>query len=385
MIRVVYLKKIREIIKDRSFFYIITAAAVVLFAVLVITLVTAGARKTYSSYEIILSEKKEDSVSRYEYTPDGVVRYSTDGAALINNKLQAVWTLTCDMADPRIDVCRHYVLLYDRKGTSVYLCRGRNTLGSFHTELPIVTARVSGRGTVAAILQNGEKTELAYYEQSGTRIAAGESTITDPGYPVSLDVSEDGYGLAVSYLTVTDGTIGTRVRFCNFRSGGNDGNIIAGEASCSGIFAPDVRYIRGEECVLFRDNGFTVYRGIKSPTETKSVDFSGDVVSVFCEDSHIGFVFQSDKKEHRFYVKTYSLKGNLQSEMYIDHSFDRIHVCGDQIVFSDSTSFSVYSARGVCRYSGRLPEGNIHDVLGIGGGRLMVFTDQAAEVIRLVG
>ncbi len=356
----------------------------VLFAVGIIFLTRAYNNRSYSSYRIVQSEEKTDSVSKCRYTPDGVVRYSLDGAALLNRKLENVWSLTYAMSDPRIDVCGKQVLLYDRLGTSIYVYDTKKQTGAFETEHPILCACVSRKGTVAAVLKNGEKAELVYYEGTGTRIAGGESSITNPGYPVSLSITDDGRGLAVSYLTVTEGNIGSLVRFYYFGRGRHDGDTQVGEAAFSGVFVPEVRYLNGNECVIIRDNGFSVCKGTDEPKETKTVDFDEEIVSTFHDGSHVGFIFRSDRKGHRFLVKLYSTSGNLQSSMYIDHSYDRVHVCGDQIIFSDSTYLSVYSTRGVCRFQGRLKEGNIRDALKIGNNRLLVLTDQTAEVLELV-
>ncbi|MBP3877927.1 MAG: hypothetical protein J6E44_08230 [Lachnospiraceae bacterium] len=378
------LNRIREKLKNRKVRYVITAAAVVLLAVGVIFLTNALKQRTYSSFRVVLAEERIDSVSRCGYTPDGVVRYSLDGAALINQKLETVWSVTYAMSDPRIDVCGKQVLLYDRMGTAVYLYDSKKQRGAFETPLPILAACVSEKGTAAVILKDGEKTELMYYDKSGSLIAGGESSITSPGYPVALSITDDGCGLAVAYMTVTDGNIGSLVRFYDFHQGKRDGDTLAGEIPFSGVFVPDVRYLNGDECVIFRDDGFTVCRGIANPKETKSVDFDEEIVSVFRDGSHMGFVFRSTEKGHRFLVNMYSTSGNLQSSMYIDHSYDRVHVCGDQIIFSDSANLSIYSTRGVCRYQGKLRDGNIRDVLKIGRNRFFVLTDQAAEVLELV-
>ena len=104
------LNRIREKLKNRKVRYVITAAAVVLLAVGVIFLTNALKQRTYSSFRVVLAEERIDSVSRCGYTPDGVVRYSLDGAALINQKLETVWSVTYAMSDPRIDVCGKQVL-----------------------------------------------------------------------------------------------------------------------------------------------------------------------------------------------------------------------------------------------------------------------------------
>lgn len=363
--------------------YIATALVVVFLAVLVILVYGALERRTYHTYDVVRSLEKSQSVSQYAYTDAGVVRYSADGAALIGSKLNQIWNVTYSMSNPQVSVYGKWILIYDRQGTSFYLFNGKKQQGSFSASLPILRACVSGSGTVAALLNNGDKTRMSYYSATGSVIAEGESSMTDPGYPVALSLSENGLGLAVSYLTAADGTVGSTVRFYSFsKNGQKKENNVAAEAAFSGTIIPDLQYI-GNECVLFRDNGFTVYKGVDNPKQTKNVDFDEDIVSVFHDSDYVGFVFRSDSREHSYRLRLYSSGGNHRSDQYIDHSYDRVHICGNEVVFSDTVHFSVYSVKGVCRYQGTISEGSITDVIGLGRRKMLLVSDSAAELIRL--
>lgn len=364
--------------------YFATAAAVVLIVVAAICLKHYTDNRTYTTYEVVKSEQKSDSVSKYAYSDGCVLRYSIDGAALIKSDLSTAWNESYAMLDPRTDISGDHILIYDRLGTAIHIYNARGEVSAFSADGPILTARISRRNTVAALIRSGDEVVFTYYSSDGTPIAAGTSTLMDPGYPLALTVSDDGRAVAISYLTIANGVVGSLVRFYSFSgSGQNRENNMTGEASFQGILCPEIQYLNGDECVLFRDNGFTVYRGRNHPSESRSVDFDSEIVSCFHDGSHMGFLFRSEDRNHRFEMKIYTTNGNLISSTYVDQAYTRVHVCGDWVIFSSSSGFAVYGMNGVCRYSGNVKSGCVADVLRIGKNRLLTLTDYNMEVIRL--
>ena len=375
-------EKIREAFKGIRMRYLATALVVVIAVGAAVLISQRIRNRTFESYEVETSEERADSVSRFAYVDGSALRYSGDGASLMKKDLSSVWNASFEMSDPRVDICGSEILFYDRGGTAVYIYNTKEKVASFNLEKPILLARISEKGTVAVLLRDGEKTQFVYYTKEGTEIASGESTMTDPGYPFAMAISDDGMKAAISYLTVTGGTTGTAVRFYHFRSGKQGSDNLAGELLLDGSFAPDLQYLGGR-CVVFRDNGFTVVSSPSSMSDSREVDFNRDIVSTFCDDSHIGFIFRSDDRNHLFEMSIYTTAGNLISETYIDHSFSRVHVCGDEVIVSGETDLSVFSMKGVRRFEGTLREGNVADVLKAGRQRYLVLTDQTMEVIRL--
>ena len=299
------LEQIKEKMKNGHVRYITTAVAVVALVALILFLKNEADHKTYTSYTVELQKEKTENASKYEYVNGSILRYSIDGASLLRKDLEAAWTVGFSMMDPRLDLCGTHILIYDRLGTQAVILDMKGQVSSFSALGPILTARISARDTVAMLVQDGDKVDFIYYSGTGEQIASGESSMSDPGYPLALAVSDDGTDVAISYLSAAEGSISSIVRFYNFGTKGKGQvNNMTGEDAFEGVIAPDIDYLNGNECVVFRDNGFTVYKG-QNGTAYRSVDFDHEIVSAFHDGSHMGFVFDSEDKEHRFDMQIY--------------------------------------------------------------------------------
>ena len=377
------LEQIKEKMKNGHVRYITTAVAVVALVALILFLKNEADHKTYTSYTVELQKEKTENASKYEYVNGSILRYSIDGASLLRKDLEAAWTIGFSMMDPRLDLCGTHILIYDRLGTQAVILDMKGQVSSFSALGPILTARISARDTVAMLVQDGDKVDFIYYSGTGEQIASGESSMSDPGYPLALAVSDDGTDVAISYLSAAEGSISSIVRFYNFGTKGKGQvNNMTGEDAFEGVIAPDIDYLNGNECVVFRDNGFTVYKG-QNGTAYRSVDFDHEIVSVFHDGSHMGFVFDSEDKEHRFDMQIYTTSGNLVSSCCVDQTYRRVHVCGDWVIFSSNAEFSLYSMKGYCKYSGTLQGGGVADVLRIGKERIFALTDYFMEVLKM--
>lgn len=364
--------------RNRVMAAVIVAAAA---AVLLVALAWAGAHRRYSSFETVRTQDKNGNVSRYVGTDGGTLRYSADGAALLDRDFNARWNLTFTMTNVSVDVCGSEILLYDRQGTSVVVCSSGGKVASFSTELPILRARISGADTVAALLDSGSTVEFVYYAKDGSEIASGRSGMSDPGYAAALAVSDDGMQVCISYMNASEGGLGSTLRIYDFSSEKKEsGDNLVMSGNLDGSLVPDVAYLGSGIFAAFGDDAFYIYRGTEKAAE---VNFDEEIVSIFYDAAHLGFIFPSDDTDHRYKMQIYSLNGKLRSETYIDNAYTNVIMSGGQVILSDSSSFSVYTAGGFCRFSGEVAEGNVSDVLRTGSNRYLIATDQLVEEVRL--
>lgn len=368
----------------RKAMYVRTAFIVIATVLLIMLARYLINHHTYSGYSVISSSEKTDNVSEYQYVDGHILRYSSDGASLLDKNLDSVWNLTYSMTTPKADVCGQTVAVYDKDGTTVFIYNEKEQLGTFTADYPIVKARVSSAGNVAAILSDGNNVRIVYYSAKGSKIAEISATLKDSGYPTDLALSPDGLFLSVSYLTVNDNTTGTHLAFYNFGEAGKnaDNNLVASE-DFAGTIIPQLVYVSDDEAVAFRENGFTIYKGSGTPKKTRSVDFEDDIVSTFYDSDHLGFVFKSTDSAHKYVMKIYSINGALLSTTNVYLIYDHVEVCGDHVLFYNSSELAVFSLNGIQRFLGVLNEGDLTYVLKTGMNRYLVVTDVKTETVKL--
>lgn len=374
---------IRSFFSDRRVRYLATAAVVVLVVISAFLVKNHFDKKTYHNYEVVKSADKSSLVSRFTWFDGYVVRYMEDGATLLNKNLESVWSLTYSMGDPQVDTCGDQILIYDRGGTGVYIYNEKGKVSSFETADQILLARISAKDTIAVLMRNGEKESFVYYTKDGVEIASGISSMSDPGYPFAMDVSNDGMNLAISYLTCSDGNTGSEVRFYHFENGGGGSDRLQGELRYSGVFVPELEYLNGKHCMVIRDDGFTVAKDLKNSEHNHDVVFQKDIVSTFHDNEYMGFIFRSEDAAHRFEMQMYSAAGNHVSTAFVDFAYTGTRVCGNEVIMNNSSDFAIYSMDGVCRFTGKVKSGSITDVLKLGRNRYLLVTDQQMQVIRL--
>lgn len=378
------LNRLRRKMKDRRWRMIAMAAAVAVLVLIVLLARELLDLRRYSSYRIVKSEQTADSVSSYMNVDGYVLRYSTDGAALIKSDLSTVWDESYTMSSAAADSCNGEILVYDRNGTSVKIFNEKKKVSSFSADLPIIAARISEKGTVAALLDDGDSTEFCYYDSDGTVIASGLSSISDTGSPVALDVSADGMEACVSYVTAASGTVGTTLNFYDFSSSKKKADkCLALSKTYDGVLIPTVNYMEGSELIAVRDDGFLVFHGAAKPSLIKSVSFDSDIASFFCSEKYVGFTFAGSEAGHAYDMRIYMASGRLKSSSYVDQSYTGVHMSGNRVVFSSASGFSVYTVRGHLKYTGNVEDGNVSDALKIGSNRYLLVTDQAVETVRL--
>ena len=371
--------------KHKRVTYIRTALIVVLLITLVCVAVHTYTHWLFKSYEVIDSEDVYDSVSEYVSVNDRVLRFSPDGAVLMSADMkEEVWNESFNLSQPVVETSSSAIAIYDKRGTEIHVYSMDDKLGSFATNSPILFARVSAGGNVAVAVEDGDGTEIIYYNSAGEEIAAISPSPSKYGYPLSMAVSEDGNMLTVSYVTADEGVIGSRLAFYNFGTAGSDkeDHLMASE-EFSEILIPDVRYFGGTELIAFTDDGFMVYKGSGTPKMKKRVEFDKEIVSFFCDNTRLAFIFRCDEIGHRYTMDVYRHSGKLINTEYVDIIYDKGHFSGREIIFCNNNEMAVYTGNGVLRFMGPLNEGILSDVIKIGRNRYFAVTDTKAEMIKL--
>lgn len=341
--------------------------------------------RTSSAYSVVSSAAREDTASsRYQSFAGAVLRYSDDGASLSKDDGTLIWNESFGMHSPTADVSDEALVIYDKKGTSMYVFGTNGLRGTISTELPILKAKVSSQGMIAAILEDGETTWINFYSVEGQTIATGKTRIDSPGYPVDLDVSKNSELLMVSYLYVDGNTPTSYVAFYSFGSAGQNqmDNIVSGY-TYPNIMIPQVSFLGDDVAVAVREDGLTLYTGSQIPAENISVTEETEISSIFISDRGVGLVVQGGEDQQGHTLKIYSTAGKLVTEQELRTDYSSCSVSGGQLILHDDRQVSIYGMDGTEKFSGVIEEGTIQSICKTGSNRYMVVMEEGLETIRL--
>lgn len=341
--------------------------------------------RTSSAYSVVSSGAREDTASsRYQSFADAVLRYSDDGASLSKDDGTLIWNESYDMHSPTADISEDALVIYDKKGTIMYVFGTNGIRGMITTELPILKAKVSSQGMIAAILEDGETTWINFYSMEGQTIATGKTRIDSPGYPVDLDVSRNSELLMVSYLYIDGNTPTSYVAFYSFGSAGQNqmDNIVSGY-TYPNVMIPQVSFLGDDVAVAVRDDGLTLYSGSQIPAENVSVTEETEIASTFISDRGVGLIVQSGVNRQGHILKMYNTGGKLVTERDLQEDYSSVTVSGGQLILHNDRQVSIYGMDGSEKFSGVIEEGMIQSICKTGSNRYMVVMEEGLETIRL--
>ena len=162
--------------------------------------------KTYGTAREAASYTKEISdTSNYVQFAKGIIRYNRNGVVYLNKKNEEVWIQPTQIKTPMIEVKENAFAVADRGGNSIMVFTKDGLKGEIETTLPIEKIAISDQGIVSAILKNENSPQIISYDAAGNILVEQQITLGTTGYPVALDMTDDGMMLAVCYLYTDNG------------------------------------------------------------------------------------------------------------------------------------------------------------------------------------
>ena len=358
----------------------VTAIVIVAVAAAVLIFVE---KRSYRNYRILQTSEQEDIVStKYEVMAGKVLRYSPEGASLVNSEMEAYWSTLYEMENPVADINDSWAVIADIDGTDLKIFDKNGEVGSVTTSYNIVKARISSNGLVAAILDGGDATWINYYNSDGSLIAENQTHVEDPGYPMDVALSDNGQIMMVTYQFIDGSDTTSYVAFYNFGDvGQNEGDRIVSGYTYEGTVIPEIRYLDSKRSAALRDDGFTLYNGKQIPKESISEKVDKEIVSTFCDEKTIGMVFKNGSKDKKYTMKVYSADGSLRFTKNFNIPYTTIKMSGGNILLYNDSQICVMNNRGVEKYNGTV-DGSINNFIKIGMNRYLLVLDSGVNVIK---
>ena len=303
-----------------------TLFVIFVFALLGVLVYVQLKNQVFTSYVILssIARQQYDSSICLSYG-NGFLSYSGDGISYTDSKGNAVWNQAYEMQDPMVRVAGSRVAVADYSGHIIYNISQDGNYVEIDTNLPIREIAVSENGMVAAVLEDTGITWIYLYSSMGETIAYIRTTMQNSGYPSALALSPDGSLLAVSYLTVDNGTAKSSVAFYNFSSVGQNyvDNFVSGSDYADAVI-PFLAFLDNDTSFAVADNRLVIYGGGQRPKSVADVLLNEEIQSVFYNNSHIGLVFLDTTGNGKYRLDVYNTSGQVETSLYFDIDYKDI-------------------------------------------------------------
>lgn len=361
----------------------------IVIAVIVLLMILLGSyvfvtRQTYNRVRILDTyANSADSGEQYVPFANGILRYSRDGVSLVNKKGKEQWNASYQISNPIVSVKGNSAAIADKAGNDIVVFQKKGLKGEIHTNLPIEKIVVSAQGIVSAVLKDEVSSKIVCYDAAGNILVEHKTSAMSTGYPIDLDISDNGCVLLVSYLVVEDGTLSSKVAYYNFgEEGQNKDNYLVTEDNYKDVIIPSVFFLDNNTSAVVADNKFIIYKGKQVPQKTETVDFENGIKSVFHSDKYIGIVSQNKTGKGNI-VKLYDNAGKQVLAEAFEGEYKNIKISGNQILMYDGKNCTIFAKSGVCKFEGEFEEDILEIIPLIGINKYLVINANGLEKVGL--
>ena len=310
---------------------------------------TYARARTAAEYPIDISD-----TSSYAQFADGIVRYNRDGVVFLNRKNEEQWIQPTQLQNPTICVKDNAFAVADNGGNSILVFTREGLKGEIETTLPIEKIAISDQGIVSAILRNENSPQIISYDATGNILVEQQVTVSTTGYPVALEMSDDGNMLAVSYLYTEGTAIKSRVIYYNFGETGQErtDNIVMSEEYDNTVMA-EIFFMGDDRSIVVGDDRFVIYRGKEVPEKQKEITLDQEIQSVFHSDRYIGFILLNQEKSG-YELRLYSRLGEQVLSREISGKYSNVKIDGNEVIMFDGSRCCIITATGIVKFEGDL-------------------------------
>ena len=255
-------------------------------------------RRNYRTADLISdSEQSGGSAVSYLHLGGRILRYSQNGAAMLEGSGKELWNLSYVYAKPKAKLQGNYGVIADIGGTGACIFGRDGISGQIMTNSPILNLAVSEKGTTVLVLEEGMTSRIQFYDRNGKPLdisATLEMAIS--GFPLDAALSPDGTGLIVSAGAYLSGVLGTQIVFYNFAVGKGEMNRLVGYFTYENVLFPEIRYMGGEAAVAVGDDRLVFFdlSTENKPKVGQEVKFETEISAADAGESHAAVVRSSD-------------------------------------------------------------------------------------------
>ncbi len=325
------------------------------FTALLLIILAAGGiylfklyHRSYSSYEVAGTiPNTEENLAGYLPYNGSAVKYGLDGAVAYDRKGKLLWNGSYEMQDPIADACEKYVVIADRGNKAVHVFDEDGEAASYRMEYDIIKARVAHQGVTAILMEDNDAHYIRLLDLEGNVLTERKYVVSKDGYPMDIDLSEDGQKLATVLISVNQGKLISKVAFYNFGEvGQNLKDRLAGAFLYEDEekFIPRVTFLDNNTACAFKDNGFILYDIPEFPEFITEETVEGTIKSILHSPKNLGLVLEEESGASDLLL--YDLKGKKLLDKKLELKYKDIFLSGDEVVLYDDVSCQVLKTDG---------------------------------------
>ena len=316
--------------------------------------------RCYTGYRVENRIERSDSNNvRYLYFNGNLLKYSRSGISTMDNTGKSLQNGGFEMGQPQVDMAGEYVVAADVMGKQFYVCNGEDEGRSMETALPIVRAKVSKGGLVAALVQDSDSNVLGIYNpyNSAEKLRVEIPTnVSEEGYPLDFDISPDGNSVVVSYMTVSGNKVENKVNFYNFTEVGQDKNTLVGGKTFGESMIGQIEFVGDDEVAVFHEKGVTLFGRMKQPEAVVELTFDETIRSMAYSEDYIAVVTGEAEAEKQT-LHLYDLRGKEKLSRQISYPYTEMKIYGEEIFFLSNHSCHILRTNGREKFSHEFEEG----------------------------
>ena len=321
--------------------------------------------------------------SGYAQFADGIVRYNRDGVAFLNRKNEEQWIQSAQIQNPIISVREKAFAIADNGGNTILVFTEQDLKGEIETTLPIEKITVSDQGIVTAILRNESSPEIMSYDAVGNILVEQQVIMGTTGYPVAIEMSDDGNILAAGYLYVDSAVLKSRVIFYNFGETGQEKqDKIVTSDDYNNTVMTELFFMGDDRLVAVGDDRFAIYRGKDEPEKEKEIELDQEIQSVFHSDRYIGFILLNEEKSG-YELRLYNRLGEQVIRRDISGTYNHVKIAGDEVIMYDGSRCCIITAAGIKKFEGNINADALEIFKAPGLNRYYVMSVDELRVIYL--
>ena len=328
--------------------------------------------------------EKGASDNSYVQFLDGVIKYSKDGIAYMDQTGKEVWNQSYQIKNPMLDVNNKSVAVADKDGNDILIFQEEGLKGEVHTTMPVERISVSEQGIVSAILKNESAMKIMCYDIKGNVLVEHKTTLAGTGYPIDIALSADGNLMQVLYLYTQKGQIVSRLHYYNFGDAGErkTDHQVTAENYKDTILASGF-FMNAETSAAVGDNRVVIYEGKDTPEQVANIKLDKEIKNVFHSEKYVGLILKNQGKsgyELRLYDKT----GKVVLSKDFKGDYKHVKICNNQVIMYDGKNCNIYMKNGIQKFKGET-DSNILEIFPVEGvNRYIIMSANGMEKVRLV-